>query len=150
MGHETNRLFRNRWLPAVGVLLALIVGGHYLLAPTQAAKLGNRSMKLSSDEISASTDYLLSFELSTAGPLGSIVVQFCSNDPIPGDPCAAPVGFDDSSAVLADQTGPTGFSISNASSSNELILTRTPSNAPVGAASYHFTGVVNPSAPGSY
>lgn len=54
----------------------LVVTGHYLLAPTQAAQLGNRSMTLSSDEISVATDYLLSFELSTAGPLGSIEIQF--------------------------------------------------------------------------
>jgi hypothetical protein len=132
------------------LVLGLAGFGHYLLAPAYGAQLGDRELQLSDDEVSTTANYLLSFELSTAGTLGSIIVQFCSNDPVPDDVCTVPAGLDVSSAVLSAQTGPGGFSISPATTPNELVLTRTPANAAIGPASYHFTGVTNPSAAGSY
>jgi hypothetical protein len=108
-------------------------------------------LQLSDDNISVSPDYLLSFDIVTPGLLGSISIQFCSNDALIGDPCTAPVGFDDTNAVLADQSGPTGFTINPAlSTPNTLLLARTSSLVGVFAASYHFTGIINPSVPGSY
>lgn len=132
------------------LILTLLVVAHFLFAPTYGAQLGPRSLQLSSNEISDTSDYMLSFSLSTAGPLGSIVIQFCSNGPLISDPCTAPVGFTAASAVLAAQTGATGFTISNASTANQLVLTRTVAPALTGPATYHFTGVTNPSDPGSY
>jgi len=144
---------RPRWLFLASCfgLVGLAAGHSLLFAPAYGAQLGYRTLRLSNNEISATTtDYLLSFYLSTVGPLGSISIQFCSNDPLIGDPCVAPVGFDDSNAVLADQVGPGGFSISNLSTSNKIILTRPLAITPISFASYHFTGITNPSVPGSY
>jgi hypothetical protein len=139
-------------LVATIVCLVLVVGvaDHYLFAPAYGAQLGYRSMQLSNSEFSVVANYLLKFNLSTAGNLGSITIQFCSNDALIGDVCTVPGGFDDSAAVLSNQTGPTGFTISGASTANEIILTRTPAFAPVETASYTFTGITNPSSSGSY
>jgi hypothetical protein len=152
MSDDKPRRVGPRWVVgAIGFVFFAIVVGHFLTPPAYGALLGNRSMKLSSNDIGATTDYLLSFDLSTAGPLGSISIQFCANDPLPNDSCTVPGGFSDSAAILADQTGPGGFSIDTADSGvNKLILTRPQTNVPVSAASYHFTGITNPSSPGSY
>ena len=152
-------MVRSPWrkLPAKKLLLvAACIGlaGYIVsnaLAPhTFGAQLGNRSLQMGNQQVSDISDYKVSFDLSTAGTLGSVLVQFCSNDPYPGTPCTAPGGFDDGSAVLADQTGPGGFSINPASTSNQLLLSRVPTNAPIGPVSFHFKGVTNPSSPGSY
>lgn len=112
--------------------------------------LPQRSVTLASSIVSAVTDYKLSFTISTPGALGSIEFQFCSNDPIPQDPCVAPIGLDLSSAVLSVQTGETGFSISGASTTNKIILTRPATAATAQPVSYTLSGVTNPSAIGSY
>lgn len=134
----------------VAVCLLVFAAQHLLFAPSYGAQLGSRSLELGSSQADDSTTYNLSFNLSTAGTLGSVLVQFCSNDPLPNTTCTPPAGFTDSSATLASQTGPGGFSISNASTANQLILTRTPGAAAVGTASFRLNGVHNPSTPGSY
>jgi hypothetical protein len=58
--------------------------------------------------------------------------------------------MDVTGATLTTQTGPTGFSIAPGATANRLVLTRLPAAASVGAARYEFSGVVNPSSPGSY
>lgn len=130
------------------IFLVLIV--HVLLLPAYGAQLGYRSLKLSDDQISAKANYLLSFDLTSSGMLGSVVVQFCSNSPLIGDPCVAPVGLDATGAMLGSQTGATGFSISSSSTVNQLILTRLPAMSPAGMSSYQFADMINPSSPGSY
>jgi hypothetical protein len=135
---------------AVLILIGVAGLGRYLFVPAYGAQLGNRTLQLSDDQVSAKADYLLSFKLSTAGMLGSVSVQFCSNDPFPEDSCTVPAGLDVSSAVLSSQSGPGGFAISPATTANELVLSRSPSTAIIGSASFHFTGVTNPSAAGSY
>ncbi|HXR49602.1 MAG TPA: hypothetical protein VN778_01070 [Verrucomicrobiae bacterium] len=140
-----------RFLVGLVVAMFVLVGvGHYLTVPVAGAQIGQRAMQLSDNEVSKTSDYLLTFNLTTPGTLGSIVVQFCSNSALPGDPCTASSGFDDSAAVLASQTGQTGFTISGASTPNEIILTRAPAAATAGHVEYHFTGVTNPNASGSY
>jgi hypothetical protein len=107
-------------------------------------------MQLSTNEAGQVSEYRLTFGLASAGQLGSVLIQFCANDPLPETPCVAPAGFDASAATLDDQAGPTGFSISGASTANELILTRTPANEPVGQARYDFGNIINPSTPGPF
>jgi len=135
------------------LLLALLFIGwliSYLVAPSYGAQLGKRSLELSDNQPSRTSDYVLTFDLATAGTLGSVRILFCTENPIIGDPCTAPSGFDASSAVLASQSGPGSFIISPASTASEIILTRLPANAAVGTASFHFTGIKNPSSIGSY
>jgi len=94
--------------------------------------------------------YLASFDIATPGTLGSIELQFCSNDPFIGDPCTAPSGFDALSAQLIAQTGQTGFSLSGNSTSNDTILTRVPAAATAGSVSYTLGHITNPASVGSY
>ena len=133
------------------LLAAMGVTGHYLLLPqAYGAQLPFRSMQLSDNEISVSANYFLKFFLPAPETLGSIDIQFCSNSALPTDPCTPPAGFDASAATLTDQTGATGFSISGASTPNDLTLTRAPVAATAGFVSYEFTGVTNPSSSGTY
>jgi len=134
-------------------LAVLLVAGltlHLFSSTSYGAPLGPRSLELSKNTASDTSDYDLTLTLSTADTLGSVLVQFCSNDPLPNTPCTAPGGFSDSAAVLSSQSGPGDFTISNASTANQLILTRTASVVPVEPLEFNFTGVINPSAPGSY
>lgn len=110
-----------------------------------------RYLQVSSNIVSATNvNYNLGFDITSVSNLGSIDIQFCANDPLLQDPCVAPTGFDDSNAVLAGQTGQTGFSILTPTMANQIILTR-PSSADVtGPVSYTFTNISNPSTEGSY
>jgi len=65
-------------------------------------------------------------------------------------PCTVPPGLDATGAVLATQSGPTGFCYQQCLDSQRVILTRTPGFAAVGTASYEFTNVINPSTAGTY
>lgn len=83
-------------------------------------------------------------------PVGSIVVEFCGNTPIPDDICTVPVGLNASSVVLSNQTGETGFSVHANSNSTRIVLSRvpvTPSGAP---AVYDLNNITNPSSNGSH
>jgi hypothetical protein len=143
-----------RFKHVIAVLCIILVVSplyHYAFAPTvYGAQLGERSLQLSDDSISATPNYLLTFQTGSIGEIGSIRIQFCSNDPVINDPCTAPIGFSDSNAVIASQYGVTGFTISPSSTVNTLILTRNSQQTTITGAQYRFTGIVNPSVPGSY
>jgi hypothetical protein len=148
----TSSWFSRRYvLATIGVVLSLIVGFHYLFAPAYGAQLGQRSFSQSSNNISAIDLDTLSFSLVSSNIIGSVKIQFCSNDPFPEDACSAPGGFDASGTFLTDQKGMTGFNIdNNNSNANTILLTRAPTLANSGPASYTFNPIKNPSSPGSY
>lgn len=142
-----------RRLPFLG-LLGLTLFGTGLLAQllstmSSGADLGRRSFTLSSSEISAKTTGTLFLTLPNADILGTLVAEFCINSPLPEDSCIAPAGFDVSSAVLTNQSGPGGFIISPLTSANKVVFTRPPSVAS-GTVSLELNGIMNPSTPGSY
>ena len=131
--------------------VVLLVFGFALRRITYGAQLQQRSLQLSSAQLSANSNYNLSFTFASGGTLGSIRFQFCANDPIIDTPCTAPVGFDDSNAVLSTQSGETGFSIlPSASTSNVLTLSRVPEPNMAQPASYELKNITNPSVIGSY
>lgn len=136
----------------IAVIGLLLLGSWQLFfASASGAQLGNRKLLISNSYGGGNATYALSFDLSSAGTLGSIEVEFCSNNPISEDPCTVPNGLDLSGVILSDQTGQTGFSIDSASTNNRMILTRPVALvAPVGPVSYTFTNAINPDAPGSY
>lgn len=109
-----------------------------------ADQLQLRSIQISNSAPASVATYTVSFVLLSPETLGSIELQFCGNSPLFSDACTAPTGFDDTTATLSAQTGATGFTISPASTTNVLILTRTPGSASA-ALSYTFTGMTNPS-----
>ncbi|HWB38914.1 MAG TPA: hypothetical protein VG604_01615 [Candidatus Saccharimonadales bacterium] len=137
----------------IAVVCLLVIAGLYSWigrTPAYGANLAQRSLQLVDDSTGVTTSYQLSFSVVTAGMLGSVVAEFCSNDPLVGTPCTVPPGLDVSQAVIAQQNGLTGFTVSNASTTNKLILTRTPAAASPGAAYYKLNHVVNPNSAGSY
>ncbi len=88
----------------------------------------------------ATAKYILSFTIPASETLGSVELQFCSNDPIIGDSCSVPSGFDISGATLSSQSGETGFSIlSSGTNANTIVITRPASLAAAIPVSYTFT-----------
>jgi hypothetical protein len=105
-------------------------------APTQAYGLiSSRFVKLSSSEASGAgglgggTNVIYSFgyTVATTASVGSMVVRFCGNNPIIGDSCTAPTGFDDNKATLSinNRVGVTDWTLqTGVSTANELLFTR--------------------------
>ncbi len=126
---------------------SLLMGaGLFAYRPASAALIDPRSLKISNPAASA-TNVTYQFEVGviSAGTLGSVRIQFCNNTSLIGDPCTPPAGFDASAAVLAAETGETGFSIHSSSTAYETILTRTPAGANTGLATFTLEGMTNPS-----
>lgn len=130
-------------LPAAGLLLVATSG--------TSADVPQRSILMSDTQVSAVASYTLSFNLSAAETLGSIKLEFCSNDPIVNDTCTPPSGFDVSSATLTGQNGETGFSVyAPGTDANTLVLSRPSALTTATTLSYVFNGVVNPDTIGSF
>lgn len=134
------------------LLLPVMLGGVvFWVNMAQGIQLQVRSVKLSNSVVSATTRYEVSFVHQSASSVGSVRLQVCANDPLIGQPCTPPTGFSATGAVLEVQTGINGFTISPASTGNEIILTRTPGIPPANtAALYEFSNIVNPSSAGTY
>lgn len=140
-----------RRLTAGLALLLLLVAPVLRLGSVYAVSgLSNRSIRLGDSRISISTSYDFQFDLTIAGNLGSIRFEFCSNDPLPLEPCTAPSGFDISGAALSNQTGETGFVIDPATTTNDLLLSRAPSAAITQTVTYDFSSVINPDTAGTH
>jgi hypothetical protein len=123
----------------VSLVLAVVFLGGQALAVT---RFYNRSLYINNAIPGATSSYTISFGFHTLTTVGSIDLLFCF-DPIPDHPCDAPTGLDVSQAVLSDQTGETGFTISSATT-NEIVLSRTPTAVGSDQSSYTFTGIKNP------
>ena len=135
--------------PWVCLLVVCVLVGCMSLS---AAALGikSRSIQLSTNTPGATATYTISFTITTPDTMGSLDVLFCSNSPIAGDLCDVPLGLDVRSSVLSSQTGITDFT-SFPVSSNELLLSRTPSAiTPPQPVTLTFTNTVNPSSAGPY
>lgn len=112
--------------------------------------LNNRYDRLSNSSAGATAIHRIGFDITESTiPLGSIEIEFCSNDPIPGTACTAPSGFNASGAALT-QSGNTGFSIDSTSTANRILLTRFPILPSATASVYQLGNVTNPSTAGSY
>jgi len=122
------------------VFLCLVVFTSQVSAVT---RFQERSLEVFNTQPGATTSYKVSFKFATSTAVGSIGMRFCI-DPIPYMPCDVPTGLSASQAVLAEQTGETGFNIAS-QGSNEILLSRSsPQIVSNGMNSYTFSGVVNP------
>lgn len=124
----------------LAVFLALLI-----VTPAFAAnkRLQDRSIYMNSSAASEQTFYRLSWRYMSSEPVGSVELLFC-DDPIPYHPCVKPAGQDVLSASLTQQSGETGFTISQRSA-NRIVLTRT-ATSPVNMMShYRFDDIINPS-----
>lgn len=134
------------------MVISLLSGaGSLFISSVSAAQLTSRSLEISDSKAAQiSVTYNIGFNIVTAGTLGSMQLLFCSNSSLPTEPCTAPNGFDASNAVFSMETGVSGLSISNASTANDLILTRPPAPSAAVPVTLTFTNITNPTDAGSY
>lgn len=133
---------------AIIIASLLVLGVRPLIFHASAATLQNRRLLASSSIVDDTASYDFSFKLKTAGTLGSIRFMFCEGSPLPTEPCPSPVGFDASAATFDNQFGVTGFGMST--TTNEILLTRSPLAVGATSVAYRFGNITNPSATGSY
>lgn len=120
----------------VSAALLLLASSVPLLTNNRVNAYGlvtSREIRLSSSAGSAAdVTALVRYTTATTGAVAGAVIDFCSNSPIIGDSCTAPVGFDVNEAglALANQTGlgANNFSIDAATDTNTLVLSRTSAN----------------------
>lgn len=129
------------WAEVVALLLAVFV---FVVPAAADMRFQDRGLYMNSTVPDATTFYDVSWRYMSPQPVGSVDMLFCV-DPIPYHPCVKPAGLDVSGAVLTDQAGETGFSIS-AQSDNHIVLTRAPSMIGSGMSSYRLEGIKNPTA----
>ncbi len=116
-----------------------------------ATALLNRSDKMSDSAVGATSTHVLSFTFTNfTDVVGSVKLEFCSNNPIPESACVPPNGFDASGASLINQTGETGFTIHANSNANNIILTRVPAPITTADVEYEFDTIINPSDVGTF
>jgi hypothetical protein len=140
-----------------GLGLPLLQGGK-----AAAAQLSTRSITLSDSGPSGnatitsgvgsgtSVSYKVSF--TTFNAASSLVIDFCSNDPIISDTCNAPTGMSAASATLTGVTGnitSPGWSVTAAASQVKLAK-GSGSAASVGSQVFVLGGITNPSTLGSF
>lgn len=128
--------------------IAMFLAVFILATPAIAStRFQERGLFMKSTEPSAVTQYTTSFRYATPVLTGSVDMLFCI-DPIPYMPCVTPPGLDVSGAVLSNQTGETGYFISQ-KSNNHIVLTRSPSvvSPTTAESSYVFDNIVNPTDP---
>jgi len=144
----------NHSLKLILSIVSLVTALTIQLVPSSvfaATLLLNRADRLSTSQISAPATHNISFtitDLSTA--VGSILIEFCANNPTPGDVCVPPSGFDATATGLTSQSGETGFGIHANSNANRIILTRTAAVPTVANVNYVFSSITNPSTLGTF
>lgn len=141
----------NNRLVVIIIALLLVATGPFIYWHVRAGRVSLRSIKISNNETSMASSYVVSFTTFSAGLMGSVQIQICLNDPFPGQPCTAPNGINMLAATLSSQTGETGFSVDPSSTSNNIVLSRVPAASAAGVpVSFTLDGVINPSDPASY
>jgi hypothetical protein len=105
-----------------------------------------RSITLSKGSPSVTSSHTFQLAPVTAGNIGSLSFEYCSNSPLVFVSCTPPAGLDASGAVLASQTMNTGFTIDTAdSTTNKIVLSRPSVPAITSVSTYVFDNIVNPS-----
>lgn len=147
MHHRVHRLhgafFKFRTLFSEELIALLLVLFVFAVPAGASTRFENRSLFMHSTLPGATTSYTVSLNYMTPQPVGSLDMLFCVS-PIPYDPCVTPPGLDVSNAVLSEQLGESGFSIS-AINANRIVLSRPPSMIMSNSAtsSYTFQNIVN-------
>jgi hypothetical protein len=132
----------------VATLCAVVV--NQLASTSQAVHLTNHSVRVSSALINATVSHNFQFIYPSTNNVGSIVFEYCSNGALTILPCTTPAGLNTSGAILASQTGNTGFTIDGTNTtSSKIVLTRASAPAASILSTYNFNNIVNPSSANS-
>lgn len=129
------------------MMTAVLVIATYATS-VNALQLTNRSVETSTAQPSATSVHTFQFTYASASSTGSLVFQYCTS-PVFDFPCSAPAGIDVSGASISSQSGNTGFSVDSINTtSNRLVLTRTPAVAATVPSQYVIANITNPSTAG--
>jgi len=129
-----------------GIMAALIaLPLFHFVRVAHAADLLQRSIQITNSAAGATTEHAFSFNIIISGSVGSMAFQYCDS-PLLDVPCVAPAGIDASGATLDSQAGVTGFSVDPSTTSNRLVIGRSPVAETPQPATYTFSNIVNPSA----
>lgn len=123
-------LSRSTAIMTVATLVATGIVPALVFSTANAGLIKSRSITLSTSQGGATdVTYEVAFttDADTTSTIQGIVIDFCDNNPILGDSCTAPTGFDINEAGLAvaDTIGGGAFTIDALTSTNMLVLTRT-------------------------
>lgn len=146
---------RGQWFDGIVLFAfsALLVSAVLITFASNRAYAGEfslRQLRMSSSIVNEqNVEYELTLAGQSAGNVGSIRLQICSNDPFPGQPCAPMPGLDFTAAFLQSQGGTSGYSIAPETTAHELVLRRASAPAEPGTIVFRVGGVTNPSAVGS-
>ena len=100
----------------------------YQLRYADALYLSLKSITISSSTVSDIATHTIRFRTSSTNSLGSIVLEYCDNNPFIGAPCDAPNGLSAVATSIISQSGITGLSIDiGNTTANRIVLTRAPS-----------------------
>ncbi len=147
-----SQFVRYRLYTVMALLLVLAVPFYYMNLVI-AAQLTDRSLQMS-DSTAGATNVLYNFNFTTAtaGDVGSLTFEFCSNylfDAI--DVCDPPAGFNAAGVSIASQSGLNGFVIDSSSNTNKVVVVRnSPQTIPVTPVGMQFAGMTNQSADSSF
>jgi hypothetical protein len=131
--------------------LLLLVAFASLLASlwpsrSHALHLTNHSVKISTGLVGATASHDFQFTYPSTSVVGSVVLLYCDGGALLPMPCNAPAGLDATGAILASQTGNTGFVIDTVNSTaNKIVLTRAPIAGVNTLSTYNFNNIINPS-----
>lgn len=114
----------------------------------------NRNIRMSSSAIGSITagqnvSYEIDFDVKTAGAVQAVVVDFCSNSPLPGTACTAPTGFTvgagTTTGSIAGMSGTwSGASANSGRTLNISLGTPSGSASASAAATFTLTTATNP------
>lgn len=123
----------------LALLLIVAASGYWFAGRALAVNgiLDTRSIQMSSSASGATkVQYSVKFNIGTTGNVGGLVIDFCTEDPLPGDACTAPASFSANKATIGDplnQVGITNWTLDTTDSTNQhLILTRTAASITAG------------------
>lgn len=133
---------RLSWLFAGMVCIVLSLS---YVTMARAAVLLDRSVRVLDPKPGVNTSHVYAFFIQNSNSVGSMVLEYCTNDPFFDNPCTVPAGLDASSATLTSQAGETGFSIDGTTTANRIVLTRPAVPTNVGQAQFAFGNIINPS-----
>lgn len=129
----------------VGVATFSAIRGH----AAAATQITARSITMSNSNAGTTgVTYKVSFKAAASYQLKGIVVDFCDNDPLPGDTCTLPTGFSlTASPAIANASPSVAWTAASSNSNRTLTLTNTTGTALTAGTtvvSFEVTTVANP------
>jgi hypothetical protein len=132
--------------PLLTILPILCLLVTQLPSKSQALHIQDHSVSVSTALVNATASHNFQLTYPSTSTVGSIVLLYCDGGALLPMPCNAPAGLNASGANLVSQSGNTGFSIDTLNStSNKIVLTRTPSAGSTVLSRYNFNNIINPS-----